>query len=387
MTDYLAQRVLVNSQKQLVARQAGTVLVKMLSMDINAKGVALGALLNLSSLEENARMLIKAGILAPLLSVIFAMPTVHNPASLKLKETAAATLAHLLCVPGNWESVVVDFEGNTLQSEVVIHKLLGLLTFIGPNWKDKILQILHEIASSPQAADKISKHIKTGNGMPIIVALMQDSEASVCLNALKLLSRLSVQMGPDVGHALTSTNQVSHLKEILKGEGMQERIAAASIISNMPLTESQVVEFLEVELVNWIVVAISDLKSGRLGKSSSRTSAKLLEGILGVLLQFTRYNNPAILNTVCEQRVMGVFTKNLVLHGQPLVKEKAASARQGLLQESAVWMVERILRVERYAQRHAMDQGLSKALVEAFKHGSPKTKRLAEDALIHLKQL
>ncbi|KAJ7541855.1 hypothetical protein O6H91_10G079700 [Diphasiastrum complanatum] len=503
MAEYLAQRVLVNSQKELVARRAGVVLVKMLFSDLKVKEVALGALLNLSSLEDNILTLIKAGILPPLLSIIFAVPTIHNPAPINLKETAAATLAHLLCVPGNWESIVIDSEGNTLQSEIVIHKLLGLLTFIGPNWKDKILQILHEMASSPQAADSISKHMKTGNGLPIVVRLMQDSDARVHLNALKLLSSLSVQLGPDAGHALTNANQLSHLKEILKGKNVEERVAAASIISNIPFTESQVIEILQVELVSWTVAAINDLKLGKLGKSSARTSSVLLEGLFGVLLQFTRYSNPTIVQTVCEQGVMTVLRDHLLLHGQPLVKQRAAlglkllsdkspmltkgyevlpqnmcaslmllckpkrppshvcrvhlgicdintsfclvegnalrplvelldddshevrlaaikalstllsdavnlnggveelvkvdgakpifellvTARPGVLQDKLIWIVERILRVEEYAQGHAMDQHLFKTLVEVFKHGSPTTKRLAEDALTHLKQL
>lgn len=63
------------------------------------------------------------------------------------------------------------------------------------------------------------------------------------------------------------------------------------------------------------------------------------------------------------------------------------TVRQGPLQEKAVWIIERILRVEEYAQGYAVDQALFNALVEAFKHGSPGTRGLAQDALTHLKQL
>eukprot|EP00268_Persea_americana_P024154 TRINITY_DN23638_c0_g1_i2.p1 TRINITY_DN23638_c0_g1~~TRINITY_DN23638_c0_g1_i2.p1 ORF type:complete len:523 (-),score=110.09 TRINITY_DN23638_c0_g1_i2:756-2324(-) len=62
-------------------------------------------------------------------------------------------------------------------------------------------------------------------------------------------------------------------------------------------------------------------------------------------------------------------------------------SRPGVLQERTVWMVERFLRVESHAQLFSMNQGLVKALVEAFKHGSADTKRSAQDCLTNLKQL
>lgn len=59
--------------------------------------------------------------------------------------------------------------------------------------------------------------------------------------------------------------------------------------------------------------------------------------------------------------------------------------RPGELQERTVWIIERILRVENH--KHSLNQSLVWALVEAFKHGNPNTKRHAQDALTSLKQL
>lgn len=60
------------------------------------------------------------------------------------------------------------------------------------------------------------------------------------------------------------------------------------------------------------------------------------------------------------------------------------NVRQGRLQEKAVWMIDRILRVEEYTQLYSSDQGLVKALMEARRHGSPNTRALAQDALARL---
>lgn len=61
--------------------------------------------------------------------------------------------------------------------------------------------------------------------------------------------------------------------------------------------------------------------------------------------------------------------------------------RSGELQEKAIWIIERILRVENHNQQLSLNQALVRALVEAFRHGNPNTKRHAQDALTNLKQL
>ncbi|KAF8402635.1 hypothetical protein HHK36_010724 [Tetracentron sinense] len=61
--------------------------------------------------------------------------------------------------------------------------------------------------------------------------------------------------------------------------------------------------------------------------------------------------------------------------------------RPGELQEKAIWMVERVLRVESHTQQYSVNQTLVRALVEAFKHGNANTKRHAQDALTNLKQI
>ncbi|XP_017983383.1 PREDICTED: U-box domain-containing protein 44 [Theobroma cacao] len=69
------------------------------------------------------------------------------------------------------------------------------------------------------------------------------------------------------------------------------------------------------------------------------------------------------------------------------VIELFTELRPGLLQERALWIIERALRVDGPAHKYSLNQSLVRALVEAFKHGNANAKRHAQDALTHLKQL
>lgn len=69
---------------------------------------------------------------------------------------------------------------------------------------------------------------------------MMHSDTNTRLNALRLLSLLSVHIGDDIAAALRSTLQLKYLKEVLQLHGkaaLEERIAAATILANTPITE------------------------------------------------------------------------------------------------------------------------------------------------------
>ncbi|VAI63912.1 unnamed protein product [Triticum turgidum subsp. durum] len=61
--------------------------------------------------------------------------------------------------------------------------------------------------------------------------------------------------------------------------------------------------------------------------------------------------------------------------------------RTEALRRRAVWVVERILRVEDIAQEVAADQTVASALVEAYRNGDPRTRHTAERALRHLDRI
>jgi hypothetical protein len=61
--------------------------------------------------------------------------------------------------------------------------------------------------------------------------------------------------------------------------------------------------------------------------------------------------------------------------------------RTEALRRRAVWVVERILRVEDIAKEVAVDQTVASALVEAYRNGDPRTRHTAERALRHLDRI
>ncbi len=151
MAQHLAQMTLTNNSKGMVARSGSEVLVKMLLRNAEAKEASLGAILNLSLLDDTAPLLINAGVLCQLLAIMFSADE-EDKVSTRLKETAASTLANLLSTPRNWERVRVDEDGHTLKSESILQNFLGLLTDAHITWKDKIIRSLYYIALSPQAS-------------------------------------------------------------------------------------------------------------------------------------------------------------------------------------------------------------------------------------------
>jgi hypothetical protein len=153
MAEHLAQMTLTNTSKEMVARSGTQVLVKMLLSNAEAaKEASLGALFNLSLLEDTATLLIKAGVLGQLLVIMFSAEDAGVASTSRLKEMAANTLANLVSIPGNWERARVDEDGHTLKSEETLHNFLELLTDSNVTWKDKIIKALYYIASSPQAS-------------------------------------------------------------------------------------------------------------------------------------------------------------------------------------------------------------------------------------------
>jgi hypothetical protein len=512
MAEHLAQMTLTNTSKEMVARSGTQVLVKMLLSNAEAaKEASLGALFNLSLLEDTATLLIKAGVLGQLLVIMFSAEDAGLASTSRLKEMAANTLANLVSIPGNWERARVDEDGHTLKSEETLHNFLELLTDSNVTWKDKIIKALYYIASSPQASVEVATHMR-GKGIVTLVTFLQDPEAVKRLQVLRLLSVLSLLVGVDIATALRSAHQLVRLKELLQAKGkvlLEERVSAANLLANIPLTEFEVICVLEMDLLPWTITMLDDVRSGKMGKLPGRLGPAFQEGLVGLLLHFARNSNMTILNCIREQRLFTVFLELLVPQSSAVVKERAAlglqllatksslfmssnkkiqrrkdsgqghcfmslfrttvtetphtcsvhrgacdantnfclvvanalvplvehleeeqgpgvqqavlgalstllldeanlgagvaeilksggvqpifelfyAVRQGELQEKAVWMIERILRTEEYAQGHTIDQALFQALIEAFKHGSPTTRALAQDSLTHLKQI
>lgn len=149
MASIMGRMTLTNSGKEQLARQSAKILVEMLS-NPTAQAASLQALYNLSSLDDNATILVDSNVLPALTEILFGYPDTLP----ELKELAASTLANIVSNPGHWELASADKEGHSMQSESIVYSLLGLLSKASLSCQACILHILYGIASSPQASGK-----------------------------------------------------------------------------------------------------------------------------------------------------------------------------------------------------------------------------------------
>lgn len=146
---FVGKITLTNNGKGFIARQGGKVLVDMLSSRQEERASSLQALYKLSTLDDNAAILVDLGVLPALMNILF---TTQQDDPSDLKDLAASIIANILANSGHWELSVADKAGHQVQSEFIIHRLLDLLSCSSCKCQASVLQILCGIASSPRAS-------------------------------------------------------------------------------------------------------------------------------------------------------------------------------------------------------------------------------------------
>lgn len=147
MASMVGRRTLANTGKEQIARRSSKILIDMLTKS-EAQAPTLLALYNLSSLGDNATILVESCVLPILTDILFE----DKDTSTGLKELAARTIANIVSNPGYWELAPADREGRSMQSESFIRSILGVLSLATPRCQAPILHILCGIASSSQAS-------------------------------------------------------------------------------------------------------------------------------------------------------------------------------------------------------------------------------------------
>lgn len=504
MASMIGSMALTKSCKEQIARRCSTVLIELLSL-AEGRLPSLQALQNLSGLDDNAIILVDSAVLPGLTDVLFQ----DNGGSFELKELAASTIANIVSNPGHWELAAADKKGNLMQSESVVFSFLGLLSATSLKCQASILHILYGIASSPQAAESVATHIKSyTNGIESIIAYLEHPEVEPRLYAFRLTRLLAERLGHDMALELKSSNKLPLLKDkLLDNQSTEsEKSDAAGILANLPLSEEDVKTLLGSSFLKWTVAALSDQQKHHKGRISRSTSS-MVEGLLGLLLHFTKSLDQEMLSLVKEYHLMTIFSKQLRFPSRPRLKQLAVAGLKnlseagrslaaieseplppqgfcaplvficgtappnlptcpihgalcddrshlcllknncvkplldlltddntevqiaavealstllvdstsnglrksvdeleqlgistamvdlfidippGVLQERTLWMIKQILTVDAHAQRHSLNQGLVRALVEAFKHGNANSRQYARDALTNLKQI
>ncbi|XP_010253761.1 PREDICTED: U-box domain-containing protein 44-like [Nelumbo nucifera] len=504
MASILGRMTLTNSGKELIARQGAKILVDMLSKP-EARKPSLQALYNLSTLDDNATILVDSAVLPALTDIL--LKNLDAPSD--VKELSASIISNIVSNPGHWELASADREGNLMQSEVIIHNLLGLLSDASPKCQIAVLQILYGIATSPQASESVARCIESIDGIRTIIQHLEHQETDHRISSFRLTRILSERLDQVLVTVLRESNKLPLFKNKLLDNQCSdgERSEAACILANIPLSDDEVKTILEISLVGWIVTALREHRHSSFRRTSRPTSS-MVEGLVGLLLHFSKSPDPTIMSMVQEHRLMTIFCEQLSFPSNSRVKQRAAcglkylseygrvqaasrdsepqppngfcsfltfmcgratmvpttcpihnvpceddsqfcllkgncikllvdlltdqdtsvqiaavealstlvfcdtshglkraideleelgvidavidlftEVRPGELQEKAILIVDRVLRVDSHAQRHSCNQTLVRALVEAFKHGNANTKRYAQDALTNLKQL
>ncbi|KAK4278566.1 hypothetical protein QN277_016397 [Acacia crassicarpa] len=503
MASLLGRMTLTNNNKEQIARQSAGVLVDLL-LKPEGREPSLQALYNLSGLDDNATILVESPVFPSLVNVLFDDKELSN----EIKTLAASTIANIVSKPGRWELASADMKGSSMQSENMVFRLLQLLNSVSSQCQVYVLRILYGIISSPQASESVALHIKYGDGFKMVTQFLENPEVELRIYALKLLRQLSELFSQDLGNELRLSNKLTILKEkVLDDQSAEEeRATAACIFANLSLTENEVKSLLRGDFIKWIVATLKNQRRSSNARIS-QTAASFLEGLLGLLLHFTRNLHEQTLTIIRENRLMTIFCEQLEYASKPKVKRLATlglkslseigrtvisrdtepspsgffssflficgrisnqdlscpihdspceedsqlcllksncikplndllsdtnetsvqiaavealstlildyssnsfkravdeleqlgvvdsvinlftEARSGELQEKTVWIIEKILRVENHIPKYSLNQSLVRGLVEAFKHGNPNTKVLAQHALNCLKQI
>ncbi|KAK0605669.1 hypothetical protein LWI29_029441 [Acer saccharum] len=133
------------------------------------RAAGLQALYNLSGLDDNATILVDAGVLPSLTDILF------KSQDAELNELAAVTIANIVSNPGHWELASADKKRHSIQSEPIVSSLESTLSCVSSmsSIRSSLLRILCGIASSPQAVGSVADHIESGDVIQCIIKFLE----------------------------------------------------------------------------------------------------------------------------------------------------------------------------------------------------------------------
>ncbi|KAL1370116.1 hypothetical protein HN51_000427 [Arachis hypogaea] len=324
MASLVGRMTLTNGCKEQIARDGARVFVELLS-NPEGMGPSLQALYNLSGLDDNAAILVESSVLPSLLEILF---NEQDP-SCEFKSLAASTIANIVSKPGHWELASADKKGNPMQSENIVFGLLGILNYVSSECQVTILRILCGITSSPQASESVAMQIMSGGSFRMVVPFLQHSEIEHRLLAFKLTRQLSEWCSQDLTNELRLSNTLTILEDkLLDNQSTNdERSEAAQILANLSLSEAEVKTLLGDNFVEW---SVTTLKNQRRVTNARFSHSGMQEGLLGLLLHYSKNLDQQTLNVITGNRLMSVFCEQLDYTSKPKVKRLAAIGLKNL---------------------------------------------------------
>lgn len=218
---------------------------------------------------------------------------------------------------------------------------MQLLPQVTPQCQVSVLQILCGIASSPKASEQVATQIRSGNGIKTIIQFLEHSETELRTFAFKLLWVLSESSGSDLLEELLCPNKLPLLTAKLQDNlsTTSERSHASCILANLPLSEDEVRTVLGPTFLKWTVSTLKEqqrIPNGRVSKSS----ATMVEGLLGLLLHFARTTDPQTRAWVKEHHLMSIFRDQLSFLSLPRCKRLAVLGLRHLSESGRALMVD-----------------------------------------------
>ncbi|KAL9238086.1 hypothetical protein vseg_012559 [Gypsophila vaccaria] len=324
MAALLGDLVLNNDDKVRVAETVGSSLVNLMrSNDIQSREASLKALNQISSHDASAKVLIKSGILPPLVKDLFSVGGKQLP--MRLKEVAATILSNVVNSGYDIGSVVIGPEKETLVSEEIIHSLLQLISNTGPSIESKLLQVLVGLTSYQTTVLNVVSAIKTSAATISLVQFIEERDLS--LAAVKLLHNLSPYMAQELADALIAAGQLGCLVDIImENNGItEEQAATVGLLAKFPESDVALTRKMLKEGAFWDIISrIRRIREGQI--RGGRFMSPYLEGLARSLARVTCVleEEPEAVAFCREHNLGGEFAD--MIHPQGLDNVQIASA-------------------------------------------------------------
>ncbi|KAJ3692881.1 hypothetical protein LUZ60_011976 [Juncus effusus] len=340
MASHLKRLVLSNELKLLVANKAGPSLVNLLINGTNeTQESSLKALCPISSNLESATILIRSGILQPLISHLFSVGPNHLAGHrMKMKELASACLSNLVSTGIDFTNVRINEEYQSLVCEKLVQDLLHLVSNTGPAIQYKLLQVLTLLTDFDWAVLPIVKAIKTMGALTTLIQFVEAQRVEIHEMSLKLLKNISPYMDQELAETLVrSPGQLGSLiKEISDGDSITgEQMAVIGLLASLPKRDLNLTtQLMEQDAFDVIVSKVLRIRRGDI--SSNRYTASALEGFAKILssITFVLENNRQNINLAVELDLALVFTDLLGVNGNDGVVISSAIGLGNLSRES-----------------------------------------------------
>lgn len=311
MATAISRLKLTDQNKDSLGREGAIQpLVVMFNMgNLEAKLSALNALRNLSSSKENIQHVIKSGIVASLLQLLFSVTSVL----MTLREPASAILAK-----------VSQCEGMLVKQNIA-QQMLSLLSLSSPVIQRHLLEALNNIVSHVSAS-KLRRKMKESGAIRLIMPFLNEKDEHIRLGALKLVYELSKDTARGEITEQVDYHHVVFLANMFSASILEtEKAYSLGILSNLPASDAKIADMLKNS--NLLPLMVSETMR------SSPENVLLAESIATVLIRFTVPTDKRLQHYSVDNGVIPALVK-LLSSGSEKAKRNSALCLSQLSQNS-----------------------------------------------------